>query len=144
MKITLNHGLIDWENDFRPVVTIRPLVRLAMGVARRHRLLVADPSELTCTPIVHTLAMRYEWDKTKQATNLRKHGIEFADAVGVFDDPRALTMEDRDQDEQRFVTCALDGLGRALVVVYAYPEPDVIRLISAQKAEPYERRNYEE
>ena len=40
--------------------------------------------------------MRYEWDKNKQATNLRKHGIEFADAVGVFGDPRALTMEDRD------------------------------------------------
>ena len=88
--------------------------------------------------------MRYEWDKNKQATNLRKHGIEFADAVGVFDDPRALTMEDRDHDEQRFVTCGMDGLGRVLVVVYAYPESGIIRLISARKAGPHERRNYEE
>ena len=55
--------------------------------------------------------MRYAWDRAKQATNLRKHGVEFADAVGVFDDPRALTMEDRDHDEQRFVTCGLDGFG---------------------------------
>ncbi len=76
--------------------------------------------------------------------NLRKHGVEFADAVGVFGDPQALTTEDRDHDEQRFVTCGLDGLGRVLVVVYAYPEPDVIRIISARKAEPHERRQYEE
>lgn len=88
--------------------------------------------------------MRYAWDRAKQATNLRKHGVEFADAVGVFDDPRALTMEDRDHDEQRFVTCGLDGLGRLLVVVYAYPVPDVIRIISARKAELHERRNYED
>lgn len=88
--------------------------------------------------------MRYAWDRAKQATNLRKHGVEFADAVGVFDDPRALTMEDRDHDEQRFVTCGLGGLGRLLVVVYAYPVPDVIRIISARKAEPHERRNYED
>ncbi|MHB1633582.1 BrnT family toxin [Acidiferrobacter thiooxydans] len=88
--------------------------------------------------------MRYAWDRAKQATNLRKHGVEFADAVGVFDDSRALTMEDRDHDEQRFVTCGLDGFGRLLVVVYAYPAPDVIRIISARKAEPHERRNYED
>ncbi len=88
--------------------------------------------------------MRYKWDKNKQATNLRKHRVELADAVGVFDDPRALTMEDRDQDEQQLVTRGIDGLGRVLVVVYAYPESDVIRLISARKAGPHERRNYEE
>lgn len=87
--------------------------------------------------------MRYEWDRRKEL-NLRKHGIEFADAVSVFDDPQTMTMEDRDHDEQRFVTCGLDGLGRALVVVYAYPESDVIRIISARKAQPHERHDYEE
>ena len=56
--------------------------------------------------------MRYEWDTGKQVLNLRKCGVEFADAVGVFDDPQALTTEDRDHDEPRFVTCGLDGLGR--------------------------------
>ena len=88
--------------------------------------------------------MRYEWDRRKQALNLRKHEVEFAEAVSVFDDPQALTREDRDHDEQRFVTCGLDGLGRVLVVVYAYPASDVIRIISARKSEPHERRHYEE
>ena len=54
-----------------------------------------------------------------------------------------LTLEDCDHDEQRFVTMGRDALGRVLVVAYAYQEPDTLRLISARKAEPHERRQYE-
>lgn len=87
--------------------------------------------------------MRFRWDERKRQINLRKHRIELADAVRVFDDPLALTLEDHDHDEQRFVTMGRDALGRVLVVVYAYQEPNTIRLISARKAEPHERRQYE-
>jgi uncharacterized DUF497 family protein len=87
--------------------------------------------------------VRFEWDEAKRRANLRKHGIEFADAVSVFDDLRAMTIEDRDHDEQRFVTLGVDAFGRILVVVYTYPEQETIRLISARKAEPHERRQYE-
>jgi hypothetical protein len=40
--------------------------------------------------------MRFEWDEAKRKANRRKHGVEFADAVSVLDDPRAITIEDRD------------------------------------------------
>ena len=87
--------------------------------------------------------MEFRWDERKRQINLRKHRIELADAVRVFDDPLALTLEDCDHDEQRFVTMGQDALGRVLVVAYAYQEPDTLRLISARKAEPHERRQYE-
>lgn len=87
--------------------------------------------------------MKFRWDERKRQINLRKHRIELADAVRVLDDPLALTLEDHDHDEQRFVTMGRDALGRVLVVVYAYQEANTIRLISARKAEPHERRQYE-
>jgi uncharacterized DUF497 family protein len=38
--------------------------------------------------------MKYQWDKNKAASNLQKHGIEFADAVSVFSDDLAITIPD--------------------------------------------------
>ncbi len=55
--------------------------------------------------------MQVEWGESKRKSNLRKHGVEFADAVSVLDDPRAITIEDRDHDEQRFVTLGMDAFG---------------------------------
>lgn len=51
--------------------------------------------------------MKYEWDKAKAAENLRKHKVDFADAVIALEDENALTIEDRDHDEQRFKTLGL-------------------------------------
>jgi len=48
--------------------------------------------------------MRVEWDPNKAAENLRKHGVDFADAVIALEDENALTVEDRGHDEQRFLT----------------------------------------
>lgn len=87
--------------------------------------------------------MDIEFDPAKNKANLRKHDIDFADIEGVFYDQNAITIEDRDHGEQRFVTIGIDGLGRMLVVCYTYPGESVIRLISARKAEPHERKTYE-
>lgn len=88
--------------------------------------------------------MNFEWDETKRRSNLLKHGVDFADAVEVFFDDCALTIEDpHAPGEQRFVTLGMDAGLRVLVVVNAYRDGDTIRLISARKADRKERRHYE-
>jgi uncharacterized DUF497 family protein len=84
-----------------------------------------------------------QWDSSKAASNLEKHGIDFADAATVLEDDLALTREDDEQEEERFVTIGSDALGRILIVVYAWRD-DEPRLISARRANRYERRQYEE
>ena len=89
--------------------------------------------------------MRFEWDPPKAEANLRTHGVSFAEAVTVLEDDFALTRDDADAtEESRFVTLGLSGLGNLLVVVYTYRRADVIRLISAWKANKRQRMNYEE
>lgn len=87
--------------------------------------------------------MSYEWDPNKEKSNFRKHGVKFADAVGVFEDENAITIEDDDARESRFITIGTDFLSRILVVVYTFRDV-VIRIISARKATARERKMYEE
>ena len=88
--------------------------------------------------------MGYQWDPGKASANLKKHNIDFADAVGVFEADWALTLrEDVRTGEPRYVTLGMDFLGRLLVVVYTFREND-IRLISARLATRKERRTYEQ
>lgn len=87
--------------------------------------------------------MEVEWDANKAASNLRNHGVDFADAASVLLDDMALTILDDSVDEEdRFVTLGMDALGRLLVVVYTWRE-DILRLISARPATTGERRRYE-
>jgi len=86
--------------------------------------------------------MDYEWDEEKARTNARKHDVDFADAVGVFDDPHALSMRDATPNEERFIAVGADLLGRILVVVYTY-RGERIRIISARRATSSERKAYE-
>jgi hypothetical protein len=87
--------------------------------------------------------VNYLWDPHKATINLKKHGIDFADAVGVFEDEMALWQEDKgDNDEERFVALGMDFLGRILVVVFTFRGTD-IRIISARKATKNERKTYE-
>jgi hypothetical protein len=88
--------------------------------------------------------MKVVWNTKKAAANIRDHGIEFSHAATVLDDPMAVTIEDTRHEEQRFVTIGSDILERVLVVVYTYSGEEEIRLISARKATPRERRIYEE
>jgi uncharacterized DUF497 family protein len=87
--------------------------------------------------------MEYEWDEHKAASNVVKHGIDFADAVTVLEDDAAVTIADDLADEERFITTGMDALGRLLVVVYTWRGEETIRLISARKATRQERQHYE-
>jgi uncharacterized DUF497 family protein len=86
--------------------------------------------------------MRYEWDPSKAETNYRKHRIHFADAVVVFSDVSALTIDDPFPDEERYVTIGMDAFGRLLVVAYTWRGDDTIRLISARRATRSEQDQY--
>ena len=91
---------------------------------------------------MHTLGLVAEWDPEKAAANLRKHGVDFADAETALHDEMALTRPDDDPEAERFVALGMDALGRLLVVVYEWHNDDV-RLISARRASRSERRQYE-
>jgi hypothetical protein len=93
---------------------------------------------------VYALEMQIAWERTKARQNLAKHGVRFADAVLVLDDPYAITVADHESDptEARCITLGADAQGRVLVVVYTYRGDD-IRLISARPAEPRELKEYE-
>ena len=96
------------------------------------------------TMYIYTEDVRFEWDQEKQRQNLRKHSVEFADAVSALEDEQALTSRDEDSDEEeRFVTLGTDLFGRILVVVYTW-RGDSVRLISARKATRRERKQYGE
>jgi uncharacterized DUF497 family protein len=87
--------------------------------------------------------VEFEWDPPKAAINLRKHGVDFADAGTVLHDEQAITIPHEGADaEERFVTLGMDALGRVLVVAYTWRD-ERPRLISARKATPRERRQYE-
>ena len=87
--------------------------------------------------------MQFEWDSAKNRANLAKHGIDFTDAVAVFEDDLALTRPDpSSRGESRFVTLGMDGFGRHLVVVFT-ERGTRVRIISARGATKPERKSYE-
>jgi len=94
---------------------------------------------------VYTLpSVRYEWDPAKAAANLEAHHVSFSEASTVLSDAFALTREDpQAEGEQRFVTLGLSDTGNLLVVVYTHREPDILRVISAWKANRRQRLDYE-
>jgi uncharacterized DUF497 family protein len=89
--------------------------------------------------------VQLEWDPTKAAANLAKHGVDFHDAGTVLDDPLSTTFPDPQHslDEQRYLTIGLALSGRILVVAHT-DRGAAIRLISARLATPCERRFYEQ
>ena len=86
----------------------------------------------------------FEWHEKKARSNIQKHGVDFADATAVLSDERAITMRDEltAVNEVRFLTLGKDSLGRVLVVAFTWRGSNV-RLVSARKATPAERRQYE-
>ncbi len=90
--------------------------------------------------------MRFEWDEAKAASNLKIHGVSFNEAVEVFFDPNAVEGFDTEHsnDEDRFYIIGFSSR-RLLYVVYAERFKDnIIRIISARKAEGKKQKEYEE
>ena len=56
------------------------------------------------------------WDPRKAPANLKKHGVDFADAATVLHDEQAITVREDDEGEERYVTIGMDALGNVLVV----------------------------
>ncbi len=87
--------------------------------------------------------MDFEFDPSKAVGNLRKHGVAFADAEGVFLDPLALHRLDPDAErEERYVGIGAGSDEQVLVVVYTW-RGETVRLISVRRATPQEIRAYE-
>jgi len=90
--------------------------------------------------------LRFDWDDRKNVQDMRKHGISFEVAQTVFFDEQALLIADPDHSQQgeRFILLGLSSALRTLVVCHCYrQEGDVIRLISARRADRQEREKYE-
>lgn len=88
--------------------------------------------------------MRYVWDAAKNRANIRDHRIDFADVPAVFNGPMLVELDEReDYGEDRWIGM---GLLRniAVVVVFTEPRHDTIRIVSARKANKYERSRYEQ
>jgi uncharacterized DUF497 family protein len=89
--------------------------------------------------------LRFEWDERKNRANRRKHGVSFEEAQTAFYDANALAYADPDhsEDEDRFILLGLSFRLRTLVVCHCYRETEeVIRIISARKADRNEQRDY--
>ena len=84
----------------------------------------------------------FEWDPGKAKENLRKHGVDFADAVIALEDDNALTIEDSDHDEPRFKTLGMGPTLNVLLVVHCERTENCIRIISARKADKNEKIVY--
>jgi uncharacterized protein len=87
----------------------------------------------------------FHWDRTKERLNRLKHGVAFDEATTAFEDPSAITIADdpHSEDEDRYIVIGMSATQRILVVCHTY-RGDVVRLISARRATPRERRQYEE
>jgi uncharacterized DUF497 family protein len=87
----------------------------------------------------------YEWSARKSSENKKKHGVSFEEAKSAFLDENARVIPDAEHsdDEDRFILLGLSVQLRLLVVAHCYRESDeVIRIISARKADPSERKQY--
>jgi uncharacterized DUF497 family protein len=89
--------------------------------------------------------MQFEWDETKAAQNLLKHGVSFEEAATVFGDPLSDTFNDPDHsaEERRFIIIGMSERGRILIVAHIDNE-EVVRVISAREPIRKERQFYEE
>jgi len=94
--------------------------------------------------------IRFEWDLMKARTNQRKHGITFKEAANVFDDPYALFEQDRTDEETGELRWQAIGMVEGMILVLVAHtvreagRDEVVRLISARRADRKERKRYEQ
>ncbi|HVW52811.1 MAG TPA: BrnT family toxin [Trinickia sp.] len=88
--------------------------------------------------------MEFEWDERKNRINILKHGIDFADAIDVFNHPALTAFDGReDYGEERWIAL---GWMKAIMAVVVYVERygPVIRIVFARKATKHEVKRYEQ
>jgi len=92
------------------------------------------------------MTVRFEWDSAKARANIAKHAVGFDEARRVFGDPHVIVRQDRVvEGEERLH--AIGYVSRVLLVVHTVREDGlgaIIRIVSARKATPAERKLYEE
>ena len=92
------------------------------------------------------MTVRFEWDPNKDRANIVKHGVAFDEARKVFSDPHVIIREDSIVEEEQRLH-AIGYVARVLLVVHTFREEGlgaIIRIVSARKATPAERKLYEE
>lgn len=91
------------------------------------------------------MALKFEWDPQKAERNLAKHGVPFEEAATAFGDPLGRITDDArpSVDEEWFVLLGLSQQQHLLAVMFVERE-EAIRIISARRAIPRERRDYEQ
>ena len=89
--------------------------------------------------------IEFEWDPAKADINEANHGISFLEACEVFEDIHSSAVQDPDHsfEEDRYLIFGITRNGKFLVVSYT-ERNDRIRLISARKMTPRERKAYEQ
>jgi uncharacterized DUF497 family protein len=85
--------------------------------------------------------MDFEYDPSKSARNREKHGIDFEEAKGLWDDDNRLLIPARSDTEPRFALLA--RLGQRIWVAFFTAREDRIRIISVRRARPNEKNEYE-
>jgi uncharacterized DUF497 family protein len=93
--------------------------------------------------------VRFEWDEAKNQANRRKHGISFETAVLVFEDSNRLEFVERiaEGEERWHAIGCVRGSFLFITVVHTHTEQKdelVVRIISARRATPHERKLYAE
>jgi uncharacterized DUF497 family protein len=91
------------------------------------------------------VSRKFDWDPNKAARNLAKHGISFDEAETAFDDPRRVVKPDElhSETEDRWIVIGRTNQGR-LAVIVCTKRNGRIRLISARRTTPRERRDHED
>jgi len=90
--------------------------------------------------------LSFEWDEGKNVANQRKHGVSFEEACTVFSDDLARLIPDPDhsEGEERYILMGVSAELRLLTVCHCERDSDIIRIISARKADKSERKQYED
>ncbi len=88
--------------------------------------------------------LSFEWDERKNRANTSKHRVSFEEARTVFYDEEALLLADpgHSNKEDRFILLGMSGFLRTIVVCHCYRKQEVIRIISARRANRQERDQY--
>jgi len=86
--------------------------------------------------------MEATWDQCKERANIRKHGVDFADAAVALEDEHALTAAFHENDEERYKTLAESQVQGVLLIIHTEYDGETVRIISARHANRTQRLRY--